>query len=293
MKKIIVAVIIIAAILSAIRIGFIFKNKKRLNLAESDKIAVKIVMLKKNSIAERLKFIGVVKGENQVQVFPDTPGKLISYLVTEGEYIKKGDVIALIDRSIPGMEYEPSKVKSPIDAVVLRLPVDIGMTVAPQVPIAYIGNTRRLVVSINVSEKFFNHIKKGQKAVIITEAGEKTGIISRISPFLDPQTRSAYCEISIANSSGIIIGSIVEVFIITKEKKDTYILPINALMEDIKTAEKFIYIVKDSIAVRRNVKLGITTDEFFEVLDTIPETTYVVTTGKEYLKDSSPVIIVQ
>lgn len=293
MRKFIFGIIIILIILSGIRIGFIIKNKRNLNLTLNEKIAVKTVVLKKGNIYEKSKFIGVVKGENQVQVFPDVPGKLISYLVREGEYIKKGDVIALIDRSLPGMEYEPLKVKSPIDGIVLRLPIDIGMTVAPQIPIAYIGNTRRLVVSINVSEKFFNSIKKGQKAIIMTENGEKSGIVSRISPFLDPQTRSAYCEISIDNPSGVIIGSIVEVFIITKEKKDTYVLPINALMEDIKTGEKYIFIAKDTIALKKTIKVGIITDEFFEVLDTIPEMTNIVTTGKEYLKDSSSIIIVQ
>lgn len=293
MRKFIFGIIIILIILSGIRIGFIIKNKRNLNLTLNEKIAVKTVVLKKGNIYEKSKFIGVVKGENQVQVFPDVPGKLISYLVKEGEYIKKGDVIALVDRSLPGMEYEPLKVKSPIDGIVLRLPIDIGMTVAPQIPIAYIGNTRRLVVSINVSEKFFNSIKKGQKAIIMTENGEKSGIVSRISPFLDPQTRSAYCEISIDNPSGVIIGSIVEVFIITKEKKDTYVLPINALMEDIKTGEKYIFIAKDTIALKKTIKVGIITDEFFEVLDTIPEMTNIVTTGKEYLKDSSSIIIVQ
>ncbi len=293
MKKLIIGIIIILIILSGIRIGFIIMGKRNVNLTVNDKIVVKTVILKKGNIYEKSKFIGVVKGENQVQVFPDVPGKLISYLVKEGEYVKKGDVIALIDRSLPGMEYEPLKVKSPIDGIVLRLPIDIGMTVAPQIPVAYIGNTKRLVVSINVSEKFFNSIKKGQKAIIMTENGEKSGIVSRISPFLDPQTRSAYCEIYIDNPSGVIIGSIVEVFIITKEKKDTYVLPVNALMEDIKTGEKYVFIAKDTIAIKKTIKVGIITDELFEVLDTIPEMTHIVTTGKEYLKDSSSIIIVQ
>lgn len=293
MRKILIPILIIIVILSGIRITLIIKARVNLRQTESDKIAVKTVIIKKGYIAEKIKFIGTVKGENQVQIFPDTPGKLINYLVKEGEYVKKGDVIALIDRSISGMEYEPSKVKSPIDGVVLILPIDIGMTVAPQIPVAYIGNTKKLVVSVNISEKFFNLIKVGQKAIIITEDGERTGKVSRISPFLDPQTRSAYCEISIDKPLGIIIGSIVEIYVIIKEKKNADILPINALMEDIKTGEKYIFIVNDSVATKRDIKVGIITDEFFEVLDTFPETTYVVTTGKEYLKDLTPIVIVQ
>jgi multidrug efflux pump subunit AcrA (membrane-fusion protein) len=237
--------------------------------------------------------IGIVKGENQIQVFPDVPGKLISYEVKEGEYVKKGDVIALIDRSIPGMEYEPSKVKSPISGIVLRLPIDIGMTVAPQVPIAYIGNKNRIIVSVNVGEKFFNLIKPGKKAIIITENGERKGIITRISPFLDPQTRSAYCEISIEEPKDIIIGSVVEVYVIVNEKKDAKILPIDALMEDLKTGEKYIFVVKDSIAEKKVINTGIITDNEFEILDTIPEMTPVITIGKEYLKDKSKILIVE
>ncbi len=293
MKKFVISIIVIIVILSGIRLGIIFKNKENISKQEINKVAVKTELLRKGYIASKMKFVGFVKGENQVQVFPDTPGKIIQYLVKEGNYVKKGDVIALIDRSIPGMEYEPSKVKSPIDGIVLRLPVDIGMTVAPQVPIAYIGNTRNIVVSINVGEKFYHSIKKGQKAIIKTDNGEKYGYVSRISPFIDPQTSSCYCEITVEDPKDLIIGSIVEVYVIVKEKKDAYILPINALIEDLKTNEKYIFVVQDSIAIKKFVKTGIITEDYFEIMDTLPESTEVVTIGKEFLKDSTFVYIVK
>lgn len=264
--------------------------------ATEKKIAVKVVSPVLGQITRSLKFLGTVKGENQVQIYPDVPGRLLKYTVREGQSVEKNTTIALIDRSVPGMEYEPAGVRSPISGVVVRLLLDHGMAVAPQVPVAIIADSRNKVVAVNIGEKFLPQIKKGMKATIVSDQypeKEIAGKILRISPFVDPMSRSAYCEISINDPKGITLGSFATVFIHIEEKKDGVLLPRSAIIEDLTTSESSIYIVENGKASKVLVELGISNEDTVEILSELSFETKVVTLGKEYLKDGALVDVIE
>jgi multidrug efflux pump subunit AcrA (membrane-fusion protein) len=288
----------IIVIIIGIKVYTVLRERAEFLKQESieKKIAVKVVSPASGYIANSLKFLGTVKGENQVQIFPDVPGRLLRYTVKEGQSVQKNHIIALIDRSMPGMEYEPATVRSPIRGVVVRLLLDNGMAVASQVPVAIIADSRKKVVAINIGEKFLPKIKKGMKASIVSDQypdKKIPGKILRVSPFVDPMTRSAYCEVSISKPQGITLGSFANVFIHLEEKTDALLLPRRALIEDITTGENYVFVVKDDKAFKVAVELGIVNENKIEILNELSAESQIITLGKEYLKDGDLIEVIE
>ena len=76
---------------------------------------VSLIKAAKGSVKSRLRLTGVVKGENEVVVYPRVSGKLLKNLVREGETVKKGQPLGQVDRDEPSVKYEPSPILAPVD----------------------------------------------------------------------------------------------------------------------------------------------------------------------------------
>jgi len=59
---------------------------------------VKIAKAEKGKINEFISLTGDIHGHKEVNVYAKVPGKLIKKIKNEGDRIKKGQVVALIDR---------------------------------------------------------------------------------------------------------------------------------------------------------------------------------------------------
>ncbi|OYD14790.1 hypothetical protein CH330_07500 [candidate division WOR-3 bacterium JGI_Cruoil_03_51_56] len=259
------------------------------------KTVVKTITAKQGEISSELSFTGTIVGEDQATAHSDVPGKLLRYKVQEGQHVSRNQTIALIDRSIPGMEYKPAKVRSPISGTVSRILLDRGAMVAPQIPVAMIVNTRRLKVAFNVSERFRPIIRKGMPATISIDNlpdQEFKGTIDRVSSFVDPTSRAAYAEALIHNPRDLMPGNFADVRVVTETRTNTFVLPREAVIENLATGEHFAFVIEEGKAVRRQLTLGIANDQAAEVLDGISPGDQVVTAGKEFLEHDTEVEVV-
>ena len=302
MKKIIGWIILICIIgLIAFRVVQTV-NRKRQMIDESisskeEVFAVEVIKPIRGNIMNTKYFPGVIKGENQVQVFPDVPGRLLEYTVREGQNVRKDDIIALVDRTVPGMKYEPAKVRTPVSGIMARQLLDIGQAVAPQVPVAIVADMSKIKVVISVGEKLLPSINIGMYAEIrLNDMGntEFRGKLDRLSSFIDPTSRSAYAEVLLLDSNkDIIPGSFAGVEIILEEKKDVILLPRKAVIEDLETGKYYIFLIKEDIAEKLEIKPGIITQENIEILSGVDVDDIIITKGKDFLKGGERVKIVE
>ncbi|MEA1913045.1 MAG: efflux RND transporter periplasmic adaptor subunit [candidate division WOR-3 bacterium] len=302
MKKTIGWIIVIAVIgVAVFRIveSIKIRQEKVAKWREKTEEVVAVTTIKpiRGNIKRTISFSGSVKGENQVQVFPDVPGRLLKYTRKEGDKVKKNSEIALVDRSVPGMEYEPSKVRSPVSGTVARLLLDNGQAVSPGVPVAIIVDMSKVKVGISIGEKSLSEIKVGMDAIISIRAlGDKKlrGKLDRLSKLVDPTTRSAYGEVLIqSKNSNIIPGSFADVEIIVESSENTLILPREAVIEDIETHKFYAFCVKEGIAEKRELKTGIINGSSVEITSGVDEDCYVITKGREFLKGGEKVKVVK
>lgn len=187
-----------------------------------------------------------------------------------------------------------TKITAPISGTITQKLIETGTYVNAGTSIAYIVNTSKLKVKINVSEANIYYIKKGDKAVITTDAfpGETfTGKISFVSPKGD-DSHNYPVEVEITNSSKHMLkaGTFVNVNINLPGNSSALFIPRTALQGSVKDAS--VYIAENGRAKIKKITIGVQNNDYLEVLAGLSEGQTVITNGQVNLSDDKQVKII-
>jgi multidrug efflux pump subunit AcrA (membrane-fusion protein) len=299
MRKKVIWIVVIVLILG---IGYrLMKRKENVDRKMKDVgeslIPVAIQEVKSGDLELILSFVGDIKGEDQVTVYSEATGRLSRYLVEEGTWVKKDQVIALVDRAVTGMEFEEAKVKSPLSGTVGRLYLDKGSTIGLETPVALIARMDRVKVEFSIPEKDMVKVSKGQQARIRVDAyPDRTfnGKVTRLSPVVDPITRSAYAEVTLSNPDHKLKpGMFAEIDIVVVSSKGAVVVPKDAILEEPNSGSSFVFVVAGGSAMKKVVETGISQQGLVEVKSGLTFGEKMVITGQHYLKDGDRVEVVQ
>lgn len=210
------------------------------------KIPVVATAVSSQTIVERIQLNGEIKGQKQVDIYPDVPGKVYRILVKEGNYIRRGQTVASIDRSIVGMHYVPAPVTAPISGVVGKIYVDRGKTVSPAVPLMMVADMRLLEGVLNVQERLIGKIRIGQKVNITVDSYPDkpfTGVISRKGSFIDPTNRTLQIKVRFFNTGGKLVpGNYANYSVQIRTMKNQLVIPFDAVLNSLTATE--VYVLK-------------------------------------------------
>ncbi|HTI43375.1 MAG TPA: efflux RND transporter periplasmic adaptor subunit [Vicinamibacterales bacterium] len=184
-------------------------------------------------------------------------------------------------------------ITSPVNGFVSRRAVDPGAYVSANAPVVEVVDIQRVRLVANIIEKDLKQIGVGDMARVEVDAfpGESfMGRIARVSPVLDPATRTAPIEVEIANDQyRLKPGMYARVGIVTESHRNALVVPTNALVDA--NGARGVYLAVNQIAQFRPVKIGIEGNERTEVLDGLAEGDRVVTTGAAGLRNGDPIIL--
>lgn len=258
---------------------------------KEETIPVKIMKVRLEDVSKALEYVGNITGQDEAIVYPKVSGKIIEKVKEEGEPVVKGDVIAYIDRDEVGLKFEKAPVESPLTGTVGRVYVDIGSNVTVTTPIALIADTAKAEIDLSVPENYLPKIAAGQKAVIEVDScpgREFIGKVTRISPIVDLQTRTAPIEITIDNEDRCLqSGMFAKVNLIIEEHKDYPVILKEAVIG--RMDPLYVYVIEDGRASLRKVKLGVRKGAYVEVLEGLREGESVVIMGQQKLRDGAQV----
>ena len=242
---------------------------------------VEATVIAPSSVERHLKLVGVVRGENEVLVFPDMGGRLLKLNVRDGQYVRKGQLIALIDRSAPGVDIKPLTVTAPASGYVQVLVKDLGAAVSKDKPIARIVDRRRLKVVVGIPEPYAGKVRRGTGMYV---EGIRTRV-SSVAPALDPQTRTLSVEGYVPGGK-FVPGQSVGVDVVVERHDSTVVLPASAMVGGVK---KGVFVVHGDRVKYISVKTGITTSKKVEVVEGLNFGDTVVVFGTASLKDGQKV----
>lgn len=309
-KKILIGIGIFIIALSGYRVAkFIQGRRVKDVLSGTIPVTIKVSRVEKKDIEEVLSLTGDLHGMDEVKVYADVGGKLAEKIKGEGDRVKKGEAIALIDRDEPAMDFAMARVKSPIAGTLIRYFCDLGETVLPArsmgKPIAMVADMVNMRAVINIGEKDIPLVKKGQKARIWVDSyPDKSfaGRVKKIAPAVDPLSRKLKIEIEIANESyNLKPGMFSRVDIIVKTHKNVLVVPKKAVIErDDKLVTFRIVrvgpaIIKGGmkaggeIVLMCQVETGAVNDEVVEIKKGLEEGDLVVVEGNYGLTDGAEV----
>lgn len=190
--------------------------------------------------------------------------------------------------------YGEYKIYAPISGFVAARYVEQGNRTDTAKPVIRISREDELKIVCSVTEKDFPHLKKGMEAEITVDAFPGKvfkGVVSVISPTIDPATRTAGIEIHIPNKEyKLRSGMFAHIKLYLGERK-ALAVPTESLNKMPGTGSYFVYIVKDNKAILKNVKTGISQGNITEITDGLTEKDLVVTRGQNRLYDGARVSI--
>ena len=180
---------------------------------------------------------------------------------------------------------------SPMNGGVTKRYVDPGTMVKDTTPILNLMDLSEMKLVVNVIEREFILLQKGQTvAVTVTAFPNRTfpGRISVITPALELQSRTAEIQISIPNPGYVLNpGMFGRAEILLRSDPHATLVPIQALVSQ--GGKDVVYVVKDGKAFARTVQKGLIKDTFVEIIQGVKGGEKVVIAGQDSLKDGSPV----
>jgi RND family efflux transporter MFP subunit len=213
---------------------------------------------------------------------------------------------ATLSQSRQNLSY--TRITSPVNGVVTRRLASPGDVVGPGQTVFEISNLAGYEISVNLPLRSWAQVQIGQPVDIRLsgmESFSSRGSVTRISPELDPVTGLGEVVISIIDrGQGMFPGVLVENRINVEIKPDAVVIPRSAMVENVSTvidpesntirlSRTFAAFVAqgDSIAVRRDLELGIQQGDRIEVLAGINPGEHLIITGQTALEDGSRVRI--
>jgi multidrug efflux pump subunit AcrA (membrane-fusion protein) len=268
--------------------------------------AVNTTTAVQGQIRDYLPLSGDIVAGSTVDAYSDAAGKITRVFVSIGSRVRRGDPIAEVDPSRPGMDYVPGVATAPVAGTIVALPAQVGMTIAQTVPLARIaaGNTAAgngLEIRLYVAERFISRIALRLPCEITLDAypGEVfQGRITELSPVVDPSSRTMEVKISVTNTENKLkAGMFAKVRIITETKNNIVKIPAAALSQ--RFGESYVFTAETDpqdpaflISRKRIVVPGISIDGVLEVQQGLNPDDEVIVRGQTLLEDGSRINVI-
>ena len=193
-----------------------------------------------------------------------------------------------------------SKLSAPINGVVLtlarnvdQLPVADGQLIAPGFKVAEIAPLDLLIADVDLVGPELSQVQVGMDVRVRHFAYKEPnpGEVLRIAPKLDPQTHTFRIEVAVDNDNDRFRpGMFVEANIIAAQRSEVPVVPREAVTR--RGESNVVFVVNGQRANRKEVRLGLSDADNYEIVDGINIGDQVVVRGLETLTDGTRVRII-
>lgn len=188
-----------------------------------------------------------------------------------------------------------TSVKSPIEGIVSMVNIEEGEMASNAQPAMTIIDMDKVYVEINVTENIINDLYLEQEVVVEIPAAydeDITGKIDRLSPAADPKTGLYSVRIYIENKEHKIKpGMFSKIKLDTDVRENVIAVKSESVVQD--DEKMVVYVVEDNKAVQKEVKIGLDTGTYIEILDGVKKDDKIIVKGQNYVENGSIVKVVR
>lgn len=315
-------------------------------------IPVKVISLSREQQASSIQASGYFTTNDETILSFKIGGIVNAVLVREGDYVRKGQVLATLDvteiqaqvrqaelalekarrdferaerlyrdsvatretfeNARTGLDIATQQlnaanfnlgttaIKAPGNGYVLRKFVQTGQVVGPGTPILLTNSpgSSQWLLKVSLSDKDWGKVSINDRAEVTIDAGGRQTFPAYVSHKLegaDPASGAFAIEIKLKGTppDNIAAGLYGKASIFPVEKTDYWAIPYEALLEG-QGNTGFVFVTEDGkTAVKRTVEIaGIGRDVAY-ISGGIDESTRLIVAGSAFLKDGSPISIIQ
>jgi multidrug efflux pump subunit AcrA (membrane-fusion protein) len=268
--------------------------------------AVNTTTAAQGQIRDYLALSGDIAAGSTVDAFSDVAGRITRVFVSVGSRVRRGDPIAEVDPSRPGMNYVPGIARAPVSGTIVTLPAQVGMTIAQTVALARIAagsaaSGSALEIRLYVAERFISRMAVRLPCEITLDAypGEVfQGRIIELSPVVDPASRTMEVKVGVTNTGNKLkVGMFAKVRIVTETKDNIVKIPASAMLQ--RFGESYVFTVETDttdpafLAARKRIVVpGISIDGALEIQQGLEPNDEVIVRGQTLLEDGARVNVI-
>lgn len=180
---------------------------------------------------------------------------------------------------------------APFSGTITAKTFDLGTVLAMGAPLAQLTDISALKLVINVPEKDILKFKEGQSVNVTTDVFPEQQFAGRVS-MISAKGDNAHnypVQILVSNSNTNLLraGMYGSVVIGNSLKTNAIVIPRNALIGTSKQPQ--VYVIEGGKSVLRNIKIGVSNNEFYEVTEGLKEGEIVIVSGQVNLENGTPV----
>lgn len=168
--------------------------------------------------------------------------------------------------------------------------ISVGSLVSPGAVITTLDDTSVIKLDFSVPEVFLASLREGLEITAHTTAYAATtfkGVVSSIDSRLDPVSRAIMVRARIENRDGRLKPGMLMTVKLMRSEAPALMIPEQALVPE--GDRKFVFAVRDSKALRLEVKTGRRRPGEVEILNGLTEGDVIVVEGTQKVRDGTPV----
>lgn len=178
---------------------------------------------------------------------------------------------------------------APFSGTITSKTFDLGTVLAMGTPLAQLTDISTVKLVINVPEKDILKFKEGQSVNVTTDVfpnQQFAGKVTMISAKSD-NAHNYPVQILVHNSSANLLraGMYGSVVIDNSLKKNTLVIPRSALVGTVKQPQ--VFVVENGKAVLKNIQIGASNNDFYEVTEGLKEGETVIISGQVNLENGT------
>ncbi len=185
-----------------------------------------------------------------------------------------------------------TEIRAPFSGLIAIRHIKLAEHVSVNTPLFRISDFNPLWCPIQAPEKDLPRLQLGQRAHLNVEAFPEIDFparVLRISPVVDAATGTLKVTLEVEGEGKLRPGMFASVFVETDVHESALVIPKSALVLD--SIGDTVFIEKDGVAARREVKLGFRTADAVEVLAGLEDGDRVIVLGQDGLSDGTPVSV--
>lgn len=180
-------------------------------------------------------------------------------------------------------------VRAPISGYIASKNATVGQMAAQGTPIYTIKSSSVVNAEVSVTESVIPYVSIGTDAVITVDSANISNILGKVSEVgtvKDDKTGMYTVRISIDNPDGKLkIGMFADITLNTQNVSGAIVIPNNSIIQD--DDKYYVYVVNGDFAEKKEIKTGISNNDYTQVKSGLKKGEKVVVSGKEYISDKN------
>lgn len=186
-----------------------------------------------------------------------------------------------------------TELRSPLDGVVVGKGIKVGELVmmGGGTPLMEIVDNRSIDAEFQAAEKDLSYLKEGRAVNVQVDAlkdGNFKGVITRVIPAVDNQSRSFKVKVAMPNQGEQLkSGMFAQISLITYENPQALLVPREAVLK--RDGKTVVFVMNNGRAEMKEVKTGVYDNKNYEIVSGLAAGEILIIEGQHVLNDGDDV----